>query len=375
MGLLPLAAPLVAVVYAGWQTFNYFYWQRARVSPPPTGELPSVAVIVPFRNEAEQLPHLVGDLLDQDYPPERYTLVLVDDHSEDGRGAAGARLRGGDSLLRLADEPRFARTRAHKKAALTLGIEHTDADLIVTTDADCRWPKTGLRELAGQFAPETDMVLGSVWIDRAEDACSALQGLDLAGYQLFTAASVAAGAPALANGACLAFRRNIFLEVGGYRGVDHLPSGDDVLLLHKFAAAGFRNIRYLSRPTAAVTTRAVGGWAAFWRQRLRWAGKAGAYVNPLLQLAQALAFGTSAAILLSLILGMYDPDYLWAGLLAWATKAIVDGVLLHSVCRHFGRGRWMRWYPVAQLIYPFYLVGVGTAALLGVKTEWKGRPA
>ena len=41
--------------------------------------------------------------------------------------------------------------------------------------------------------------------------------------------------------------------------------------------------------------------------------------------------------------------------------------------KHFGQSRTMKWYPLAAIIYPFFLVGVGTAALLGFTTKWKGR--
>jgi len=77
-------------------------------------------------------------------------------------------------------------------------------------------------------------VLGPVLIAPADGFCNAFQALDLAAYQFLTAATAHQGRPALANGANFAFHRELFEAVGGYQGVDHLPSGDDVLLLHKF---------------------------------------------------------------------------------------------------------------------------------------------
>ena len=373
MGWLAAVPVLISLTYCGWQWLNFLNWHKAvGVRPRVSHALPTLAVVVPFRNEALRLPALVADLLAQDYPADRFEILLIDDHSTDAPVLPGG---GGARVLRLQDYPELAATGAHKKAALTLGITQTRAEVIITTDADCRWPARGLRNLAARFADGADVVLGPVFIAPVADLCDALQALDLAGYQLFTAAAVAAGTPALANGAHFAFRRSAFLSVDGYRGVDHLPSGDDVLLLHKFAADHRLRITYAADPAGLVTTAPVRGWRAFWQQRLRWAGKAGNYASRALTVAQVLAFFTSGGILGGLAGGIFFPQLFAGAVVAWGIKACIDALLLTSVCRHYGRGQVMRWFLPVQLVYPFYLVGVGTAALLGFRAEWKGRPA
>ena len=262
MGWLAPLPLLVALAYAFWQGYNLFFWRRAITQKfCATNTRLSIAVLVPFRNEVAHLPALVEDLLAQDYPPDRYEILLLDDHSTDGSAGAAGASYGGRALctLRLQDHPAYATAVAHKKAALQLGIDHTTADLIVTTDADCRWPAGTLSALNRTVQGGYDVVLGPVGIAPVYDTCSAFQALDVLGYQLFTASSVAAGTPALANGAHLAFRRTAFAGVGGYAGVDHLPSGDDVLLLHKFVAAGMR-IACSTAPETMVTTKPEAGW-------------------------------------------------------------------------------------------------------------------
>ncbi len=373
MGWLAAVPLPIALAYAGWQGYNFYHWRRAvQQRFPAEPALPTIAIVVPYRDEAHHLPALLRSLRSQRYPSERYEIILVDDHSTDGGlGAdAGAQV----VVLKLADTVIPPGTVAYKKAAITYGISRTSAEIIVTTDADCHWPADTLDELARSFARGADVVLGPVFCAPVRGFCDAFQALDLAGYQLFTAASVAVGRPTLANGAHFAFRREAFIQLGGYAGVDHLPSGDDVLLLHKFMRAGLQTVA-LTAPGALVTTAPVTGWRALWRQRLRWAAKAGHYASPALSLAQALAFVTSAAILGGLLLGFFIPGLWGAALVTWLVKGVVDWVLLRSVCGHYGHGHLMRWYPCAQLIYPVYLVAIGTAALLGVKTEWKGRPS
>lgn len=377
LGWLAAGPPLLSLLYLRWQRRNLRDWKLALARQPadPCSAVPTLAVVVPFRNEARYLPALVADLLAQDYPADRFEVLLIDDHSEDGGAAGAVPVRENIRVLRLADHADLLRGNAYKKAALQLGISRTTAEIIVTTDADCRCPPTWLTTISQSFCAGADVVLGPVMVGPARNFCDGFQALDLAAYQLFTAASVAADTPALANGANFAFRRRAFEETGGYAGVDHLPSGDDVLLLHKFVARGGWRIAVAGRTAALVATRPVAGWRALWQQRLRWAGKAGHYGSDALNRAQALAFATSLSIVGGLVLGFWDPRFAAGGLLAWCTKAAVDHRLLRAVTHHYGQPELMRWYTGAQLLYPFYLVGVGSAALLGFRAGWKGRPA
>lgn len=377
--LLAAVAFFVLVIYVAWQLSNLYAWRQTLGTGPEattTAGESSVAILVPFRNEADNLPCIATSLLAQDYtgPTE---LIFIDDHSEDGGAAL---LPPGVRLLRLADFLAGTTTAAHKKAALSYAISQTDAEVIITTDADCVWPADRLRRLMARFSQGADVVLGPVLIKPAAGFRDAFQALDLAAYQFLTAASAWRASPVLANGANFGFRKQLFRAVGGYAGVDHLPSGDDVLLLHKFKARPQvqgelkRPVTFAYAAEASVSTRPVSTWRALWNQRLRWAGKAGAYTDTGLQLAQGLAFGLSLAIVIALLLlPLHQRPRLL--LLLWGGKALVDYVCLLPVMLHFGQGRTLNWYPAAALLYPFFLVAVGTTALMGFTPRWKGREA
>ncbi len=92
-----------------------------------------------------------------------------------------------------------------------------------------------------------------------------------------TAGSALDGVPMLANGANMAFTREMFFAVNGFQG-DRWASGDDMLLLKRALGAG-RKVSYLLDPAAAVTTAPGSTVQGFVAQRLRWAGKMRAYRN------------------------------------------------------------------------------------------------
>jgi len=58
------------------------------------------------------------------------------------------------------------------------------------------------------------------------------------------------------NGANFAYRKDIFYEVGGFKGIDDLASGDDELLLQKVAEKHLVKLGFLKKREAIVYTHA-----------------------------------------------------------------------------------------------------------------------
>ena len=81
----------------------------------------------------------------------------------------------------------------------------------------------------------------------------------------------------MCNGANLAYERKLFYEVDGFAGIDHIASGDDMLLMHKIAKKYPGKIYYLKSVDAIVSTHPMQSWKQFFNQRIRWASKATHY--------------------------------------------------------------------------------------------------
>ena len=102
-------------------------------------DLPHVAVVVAARDEEKTLPVCLEALLAQDYPADRLQIVVVNDYSEDGTSSVVQQFARGDGRIRSVDSA-AAGLQPGKAAALAGGIESTPAQVILTTDADCRMP-------------------------------------------------------------------------------------------------------------------------------------------------------------------------------------------------------------------------------------------
>jgi len=99
-----------------------------------------VTVIVACRDEEKNLSVLLSDIAVQDYSPELFELIVIDDNSSDStfRVASGCTEIKNLKVLRNNDRG--------KKKALRTGVMASSGKLIITTDADCRvgknWIKT-----------------------------------------------------------------------------------------------------------------------------------------------------------------------------------------------------------------------------------------
>ncbi|MEO7026751.1 MAG: glycosyltransferase [Caulobacteraceae bacterium] len=103
-------------------------------SPSPAA-WPSVAVVVPARNEADVVGRAIASLLAQDYSG-GFTIVLVDDGSEDGTGDL-ARALNGDGRLRVVDGAPPPAGWTGKPWAMQQGVAAAgEADWLWLTDAD-----------------------------------------------------------------------------------------------------------------------------------------------------------------------------------------------------------------------------------------------
>ena len=115
---------------------------------------PSLAIVIPARNEAPRLPAVLDTLPSSIAGVGRIQVIVVDDGSSDGTGA-GARSLGAIVVRHPVNLGKGAALRTGCEAALRLG-----ADLIVAMDADGQHRAADLpRILQPLLAGEIDIVL------------------------------------------------------------------------------------------------------------------------------------------------------------------------------------------------------------------------
>lgn len=376
-----IASGLLTLAYI-WVMARYLYhWQQA-----PDFELPkefqpqtSVSVLVPARNESANVEACLLSIKGQAYPPELLEIVLIDDHSTDDtlqKAEALARKHPQIRVLRLQDFLTAGeKVHSYKKRAIELGIQQSKGQLIVCTDADCEVPVRWLQYLTAYYeSTRHKFIAAPVNFFRESNLLEQFQSLDFLGMMGITAAGIQGRFMHMCNGANLAYERQTFEAVGGFAGIDHLASGDDMLLMQKVAAKYPGRIGFVKQAAVKVQTKAQPDWSSFVQQRVRWGSKSGDYhewqVTAMLAVVFLLCCNILLSVLLIPLLGWWAVGIFGFQLLF---KSIADYFLLSRMARFFHRSDLMAIFVPAQLLHILYIAVVGSLSNLRRTYQWKGR--
>lgn len=385
-GLVLALGAAYALVMGGFAVgFRRVLRQRPAARP---GALPLVSVIIPARDEAASITRCLESVFAGDYPEDRFEVIVVDDLSRDATpelvremmrrvnlASVAAGHEGGAEAperLRLLQMPEnLERTRAHKKRAIEKGIGLARGEIILTTDADCVVPPGWVRAMAEAFDEGTALVSGPVLYPTG-GAWANVLALEFLGLVAVGAGAIGIGRPNICNGANVAYRKDVFEALEGFRGIDHLTSGDDELLMQKIAYTTAWGVRFCADRRAAVLTAAPASLRAFFEQRRRWASKGAHYQHAPVVAAVLAVYAFYVALLAGLLALPLAPALAGPLLGALALKVLPEAALLVPACRRAGRMRLMAYFLPAQILQLPYVVFIGAAGALGGYT-WKGR--
>jgi len=294
---------------------------------PTVSRRPAVSVIVAARNEEAVLEACLQALRAQDYGGE-LEVVVVDDRSRDGTGELvrdQARTWEALKLVRAREDLPF---RCPKKSALAQGIEASSGELLLFTDADCQPPPGWVRSTAALFTDRVGLVAGYAYPRPSGRLRHKLLALDNLAVGALGAGSIGMGHPLACTGRNLAYRRQVFEEVGGFAEIGHLVGGDDVYFARLVAAKTAWKLIFNRDPGAAVTCAPPPEKLCnILQQKLRHAAKGGHYRGPALLLG-GLVYLFHLALLLGLVrMGMEARlDFLLLGV--WGGRWLADFGLL-----------------------------------------------
>lgn len=372
-------ATLLRVLAAAWTT------PRLDRTPPssPDEPLPSVCVLIPAHNEADEIPGLIRGLREQDHPVARF--VLCCDRCTDGTPDAARAAIAGDPRFEVLEIGHCPEDWAGKVHALHEGVRRGEAArssaLLLFADADTR------------FAPGCVRAACTVLEARGLDALSLLPSMSTsawferlvqpaAGLELFYQYPLRRTnrhktARPFFNGQFMLFRREAYEAVGGHEGVR-----DELLEDLAIARLLVRRGRRVGVAIAGgmVACRMYDSWAAFrngWtriyaeagKRRVRRLRRAAARVRVVSVVLPAMAAGGILAGLLAGEGGLARACWIAgaAGVIAWLGALVA----IYRLGRH---PVWLApMHPVGAWLVARLLDDAARDLRLGTPIRWGGR--
>lgn len=344
---------------------------------PRSAATPSVSVVIPAHNEEARLGATLASLAEQRYdgPLE---FVIVDDRSTDAT----------EAIIRAAAErdPRFRLVRVFgpdrrlspKVNAVDVGIRASTGEILLTSDADCRYPPDWVAGMVSHFEPDVAMVVGyveSTLAGRARGWLERFESIDWLSLMLTSKALTHFGWKFASSANNQGYRREAFEAIGGFGASGRAPSGDEDLLTQRMGRLPHQRVVFASAPETRVLTRPAGSLMALLRQRRRWVSRYHhvMHYHPAFLAAIAILGFQSVALALGLLLLPFAPALAPWVLGLWAAEIAVELVGMNLGTRQVDRrDLWGVPILVWGLLHPFFIATVVIWSLLR-PGDWRAR--
>ncbi|WP_324720799.1 glycosyltransferase [Salinimicrobium sp. HB62] len=370
------AAVIITLLYALSMLFLlYGFFQVQGFSGKNSAPKTHFSIVIPYRDEAENLQELFDSLLKLKYPAEMFEILAVDDASEDKSAELWQDFRKEHPQLNIRLLQNIRKTGSPKKDALSLAISASEYDYILTTDADCVVPQAWLESFSSKIEETGAKVIAApVALKPEVSKMSFLRGfqeMDILSLQAATIGSFGVDLPFMCNGANFCYSKKAFLEVGGFEGNRNFAGGDDIFLLEKFRQRGLHPV-FLKSQEAIVKTSATWSWSGLFSQRVRWAAKAAAYKSHFSKSLGLLVFLMNILLVIVTIGTIAAAFPVWLLSFMFLIKFNVDFFLIYNSAKFFDREPAVKSYFLSSMIYPFFSSWVVINSVFS-GFRWKGR--
>ncbi|WP_104735427.1 glycosyltransferase family 2 protein [Hanstruepera ponticola] len=330
------------------------------------------SIVIPFRNESDNLPRLLDSILQLEYPKELYEILLIDDAStDDSVLIIKSHLK--DTLYDWTILKNNPNTSSPKKDALKIGISESKYDWIITTDADCILPEEWLNiyDTVVQNSAYS-LIAGPVAYKKPKSFLDHFQNLDFISLMGSTIGSFGLKKPFMANGANLAYKKALFHQLNGFEDDSNIASGDDVFLLQKAVRYNSEQVGYLKAEGAIVLTNPQPTWQQLVYQRVRWASKSIYYKSAFSIFTAFTVFFMNILCVILLLSSITGLTNFFTFLSLFVFKSFLDFILINKTSGFLGHQIPFIRFLISSILYPFFTTYIVTISTFK-NYDWKGR--
>ena len=331
------------------------------------------SVVVAAHNEEKNLPILLDCLINQNYDNNKYEIIIVNDRSVDNSEKILKSYQLKSSNIKTIDIKDTPIGWSNKKWALNEAIKLSKNNIVCQVDADCRLGPDWLIAITSQFEDsKIGFVCGASPLVHKDPLLNNIFQMESLIQESVNAGAIINNLIISCTGRNIAFRKDVFNQVDGYIGNEDIMSGDDDLLLQKFALQSNKKIKYLISSESLVDSYAPVNFKDFIKQRLRFASKGLLYYNNIkttveLKLTIMILFLTNLTFIFSLFSLLSVNNFLY--IVPIGIKMIGDFSLSWVFINKLRRYWSLSSFIFLSLLHPFYIIIIGSLGPL-LKVRW-----
>lgn len=332
-----------------------------------------VSIIVPARNEEDNLSSCLESLLNQSYPKELYEIILVDDDSDDNTATIVKKFQERSSNVLLTSTSGIKTKLISKVNALNCGLKEASNNIILITDADCIAPFHWIGEIVRMFTNNVGLICGfSAVIDKNEKSIwIKFQAIEYIIFLSLCAGGIGSKLIIGATGQNMAFKKDEFLKFGGFEIMKNISSGEDVILLNNWMDLNNTAIKFCSSKKSIIKVKPVKNLKDLFNQHKRWLS-----VAPKLARKIKIFYLTITSLNLLIITGIilicFFPQLLIFLTLSLLIKIILELSITIKGLHFYNRFDLLPYYFFYELIQILFIFITGLAATF-TKVNWKKR--
>jgi cellulose synthase/poly-beta-1,6-N-acetylglucosamine synthase-like glycosyltransferase len=351
---------LIIIIYS--LVLFLFYFQFAKIkekSNNPCHKKNFVSVIVPIKNEKENIKRLYKEFTNQTIKLSNFEVIFVDDNSTDGSLLLlNSMIRSNENIKIIKSEEE----RSGKKYAMITAAKNAIGEFLIFTDADTYHDKYFIENWIDFICNKPDFLLsfGNVIFKTKEKSfLTFFQSFEFAVLQAVGIATSVMKITSIGSAANMAVNRDFFISnVDALR--PEVASGDDMFLL--IAANKKDRKKVIWNTKSYVYTQPQKTIKGFVKQRLRWVGKSKYYDYLPIILLSSIAFLANISFVVLVLFGLTNL-VLWSLLFL---KIMAEIILLTAynkkiINKKLGNKLFLL---LSAILYPFYALLIIPIALV-----------
>jgi len=308
---------------------------------------PGVSIVIAARNESENLFKNLPFILEQDYP--EFEVIIVNHQSLDDSEYILDAYKRQYPHLRTVKVERSKHMKYGKKLPLTIGIKGAKYEHLLFTDADCK--PTGnqwLRSMGSHFSEKHQIVLGYGPLRKRKGFLNKVIRFDTAWIAMNYISMAKAKIPYMGIGRNMAYTKQVFKDVKGFKSHYSLSSGDDDLFIQE--AAKKKNYTVNIEKDSFCYSNSATSWSQWMKQKSRHYTTAAKY-----QVIKKLMLGIYPLSLLimtvSFVSLLFDSNFIWISLAIYVFVLAIKWIILGRAFSKLRESKFIAWIPLLDIAY------------------------